>query len=214
MGQERGIGCCPPTARPAGISIRDIPVTATSSFAIDVPDSLLRRACGGDAAAFEQIYRWFERPVYTLGLRMLGDREEAMELLQDAMLKVFRRIGEFRGDSPFWGWLRQIAVNEALMRLRKRAPVDFVAEVPEPMQDDDAPLPATAADNAVLERALAQLPDTTRSVLWLYHAEGFTHEEIARQMGRTTSFSKSQLMRGLRRLRSLLEVDIEVATHV
>lgn len=215
MEQERGIGCCRPTARPAGISIRDlILVTSASSFAIDVPDTLLRRARSGDAAAFEQVYRWFERPVYTLGLRMLGDREEAMELLQDAMLKVFRRIGEFRGESPFWGWLRQIAVNEALMRLRKRAPVDFVAEVPEPLQHDEAPLPPTAADNAALARALAQLPDVTRSVLWLYHAEGFTHEEIAQQMGRTTSFSKSQLMRGIRRLRSLLDVDIEVATHV
>jgi RNA polymerase sigma factor (sigma-70 family) len=106
-----------------------LPPTGASSFAIDVPDALLLRAREGDVQAFSQIYRWFERPVYTLGLRMLGDQEEAMDLLQDAMLKVCRRMGEFRGESPFWGWLRQIAVNEALMRLRKRAPVDFVAEV-------------------------------------------------------------------------------------
>lgn len=185
-----------------------------SSFAIEVPDSLLRRARSGEAAAFEQVYRRFERPVYTLGLRMLGDPEEAMDMLQDAMLKVCRRIGEFRGESPFWGWLRQIALNEALMRLRKRAPVDFVAEVPEPLQADDAALPSNAADGAALERALAQLPDVTRSVLWLYHAEGFTHEEIALQMGRTVSFSKSQLMRGIRRLRALLDVDVEVMAHV
>ena len=198
--------------------------TSPSSFAIDVPDALLRRACKGEVAAFEQIYRWFERPVYTLGLRMLGDPDEAMDLLQDAMLKVCRRIGEFRGESPFWGWLRQIAVNEALMRLRRRSPVDLVAEVPEPLTHEDSLLPSHAADSAMLERALAQLPDITRSVLWLYHAEGFTHEEIATQMGRSTSFSKSQLMRGLRRLRTLLDVDAadhqrpdrnhEVSAHV
>ena len=61
-----------------------------------------------------------------------------------------------------------------------------------------------AADAAALQRALAQLPATTRSVLWLYHAEGHTHEEIAALMQRTTSFSKSQLARGTRRLRALL----------
>lgn len=187
-----------------------MPPTSASSFAIDVPDALLHRARGGDVQAFSQIYRWFERPVYTLGLRMLGDPEDAMDLLQDAMLKVCRRLGEFRGESPFWGWLRQIAVNEALMRLRRRAPVEFVAEVPEPVAEIDGTLPHHAADGVALERALAQLPDVTRSVLWLYHAEGFTHEEIAAQMGRTTSFSKSQLMRGLRRLRELLAVETEV----
>ncbi|MFQ6313833.1 RNA polymerase sigma factor, partial [Lysobacter capsici] len=62
-----------------------------------------------------------------------------------------------------------------------------------------------AADAAALGRALAQLPAPTRSVLWLYHAEGYTHEEIATLMQRTPSFSKSQLARGSRRLRALLE---------
>ena len=191
-----------------------MPPNGASSFAIDVPDALLRRACAGEVHAFSQIYRWFERPVYTLGLRMLGDQEEAMDMLQDAMLKVCRRLGEFRGESPFWGWLRQIAVNEALMRLRKRQPVEFVAEVPEPIEREiDGTLPHHAADGATLERALAQLPDVTRSVLWLYHAEGFTHDEIATQMGRTVSFSKSQLMRGVRRLRQLLDVDVETPSH-
>ncbi|MBN8261807.1 MAG: sigma-70 family RNA polymerase sigma factor, partial [Xanthomonadales bacterium] len=61
---------------------------AASSFAIDVPASLLARARGGDRAAFEQLYRWFERPVFTLALRICGDRAEADEVLQDTMLKV------------------------------------------------------------------------------------------------------------------------------
>ena len=95
-----------------------------SSFAIDVPDALLARARAGDRAAFEQIYRWFERPVFTLALRISGDRDEAAETLQETMLKVIDRIADFRGQSsrggsPFWGWLRQIAINEALMRLRR-----------------------------------------------------------------------------------------------
>lgn len=180
----------------------------TSSFAIDVPDSLLARARAGERAAFEQLYRRFERPVFTLALRICGDREEAAEVLQDTMLKVLGRIAEFRGDngSPFWGWLRQVAVNQALMRLRQRRRFAHdVALEDDGWLQDDGPLPAAAADAAQLQRALAALPALTRSVLWLYHAEGYTHEEIAALMQRTASFSKSQVARGSRRLRQLLE---------
>ncbi|WP_202844236.1 RNA polymerase sigma factor [Luteimonas saliphila] len=179
-----------------------------SSFAIEVPSALIARARAGERAAFEQVYRWFERPVFTLALRICGDREEASEVLQDTMLRVIDRIRDFRGDSPFWGWLRQIAINEALMRLRrsKQQPDGLDLDVHEPA-DDHAPPPPAAADAAALRRALAALPATTRSVLWLYHAEGYTHEEIATLMERTASFSKSQLARGTRRLRALLEPD-------
>lgn len=193
-----------------------------SSFAIDVPAGLLARARAGERAAFEQLYRWFERPVYTLALRITGNPDEASEVLQDTMLKVIDKIGEFRGlgaggqgggghdadgrgASPFWGWLRRIAVNEALMRLRRGRRLEHEEIEEGGIADDLAPLPAAAADAAALQRALAQLPATTRSVLWLYHAEGHTHEEIATLMQRTTSFSKSQLARGTRRLRALLE---------
>ena len=185
-----------------------------SSFAIDVPDALLARMRQGERAAFEQIYRWFERPVFTLALRICGEREQAADVLQDTMLKVIDRIGEFRGrgtaegaSSPFWGWLRQIAVNEALMALRRRRRpgedgdhLDDVDAI-----DEHTPPPPAAADAARLQRALEALPANTRTVLWLYHAEGYTHDEIAALMQRTASFSKSQLARGSRRLRELLE---------
>jgi RNA polymerase sigma-70 factor (ECF subfamily) len=130
------------------------------------------------------------------------------------MLKVFNRLGEFRGESPFWGWLRQVAVNEALMKLRRRGRLEYVDELPEPdAQATSALLPPIAAEAGALTRALEQLSPTTRSVLWLFHAEGYTHEEIARSMGRSTSFSKTQLLRGTRRLRELLNVAHEVAEH-
>ena len=177
-----------------------------SSFAIDVPAALLARMRRGERDAFEQVYRWFERPVFTLALRICGDREVACDVLQDTMLKVIDRIGDFRGDSPFWGWLRMIAVNEALMRVRRvRSHPDGLELDAQEHADDLQPPPPAAADAALLQRALATLPATTRSVLWLYHAEGYTHEEIAALMERTASFSKSQLARGTRRLRSLLE---------
>lgn len=189
------------------------PAPLRTGFAIDVPDALLARARKGERSAFEQLYRWFERPVFTLAVRMCGDREEAAEVLQDTMLKVLNRIAEFRGQAadgsegiPFWAWLRQIAVNEALMRLRNRRSHGSEVTIDDDHAlEDHAPPPPAAADAAQLQRALAQLPVVTRSVLWLYHAEGYTHEEIAALMQRTPSFSKSQLARGTRRLRLLLD---------
>jgi RNA polymerase sigma factor (sigma-70 family) len=191
-----------------------------SSFAIDVPDALLARLRTGDRAAFEQVYRWFERPVFTLALRICGEREQAADVLQETMLKVFDRIGEFRGGridgatSPFWGWLRQIAVNESLMALRRRRRSDEEVDDGDAHDriDDHTPPPPAAADAAQLQRALQALPASTRTVLWLYHAEGYTHDEIATLMQRTPSFSKSQLARGTRRLRDLLE-PAAAATH-
>jgi RNA polymerase sigma-70 factor (ECF subfamily) len=190
-------------ATPAPVPVR------ISSFAIDIPDALLLRARDGERAAFEQLYRHFERPVYTLALRICGDREEAADVLQDTMLKVIARICDFRGNgSPFWGWLRQIAVNEALMHLRRgrRREDELPGDMHEPV-DEHTPPPPAAADAAQLQRALAAMPVNTRSVLWLYHAEGYTHEEIATLMQRTPSFSKSQLARGTRRLRALLQIE-------
>jgi RNA polymerase sigma-70 factor (ECF subfamily) len=204
-----------PGARPAtlfrpGASMPD--VSPTSSFAIDVPATLLDRARRGEAAAFEQLYRSFERPVYTLALRLTGKREEAQDVLQDTMMKLFDRVSEFRGDSPFWGWLRQIAVNEALMMLRRRGRLLAEVEFDESaLSDGEQLLPPRAADAAILGRALNELPGATRSVLWLYHGEGYTHEEIAAAMGKSLSFSKSQLARGTRRLRVLLQLEPEVA---
>jgi RNA polymerase sigma-70 factor (ECF subfamily) len=190
-------------------------MAAHSSFAIDVPAALLARVRQGERAAFEQVYRWFERPVFTLALRICGDRGEAAEVLQDTMLKLWSATSDggtngFRGDggSPFWGWLRQVAVNESLMRLRRgrRLAAELDGLDTDEFAEDHAPPPPAAADTALLQRALEQLPHATRSVLWLYHGEGYTHEEIAAAMQRSVSFSKSQLARGTRRLRTLLQV--------
>ena len=181
-----------------------------TSFAIDVPQALIARLKQGDAKAYEQLYRLFERPVYTLAWRMLGDADEAREILHDAMLVLIDKLDQFRGESPFWGWLRQIVLNETLMRLRKRR-IDYYDELPEPDASAQPP-PAFSLESADLERALAQLSPLTRSIVWLYFVEGYTHEEIATSFSRTVSFSKTQVSRGTRKLREMLaSTDTQVA---
>jgi RNA polymerase sigma-70 factor (ECF subfamily) len=177
----------------------------TASFQIHIPELVLARAKRGDTRALETIYRAFERPAYTLALRITGDADTAREVVHDAMLRLIERVAQFRGDSPFWGWLRQIVVNESLMRLRRErgAVLDDIDERAEIA--GDGPAPWMLADTANLERALLALPALTRSVLWLYHVEEYTHQEIAAMTGRTISFSKSQVARGASRLRRLLD---------
>lgn len=181
------------------LAIVDMP----TSFQQHVDGELIERLRRGDMAAFETVYRQFGRAAWTLALRLTGRRDVAGEVLQDAMLKAFERARQYRGDAPFAAWLRKLVVNEALMQLRHDR-----LHVIEVFDDDrsaaDTAPPWTLVDAATLDRALNQLSDASRAVLWLYHVEGYTHAEIASAFGRSTSFSKSQLARATRRLRALL----------
>lgn len=175
----------------------------SSTFRQPVEPELIERFKRGDLAAFEAIYRCFDRAAWTLALRLTGRPDVAQEALQDAMLKAFERARQFRGDAPFGAWLRKLVVNESLMQLRHDR-LHLIEVFDDDRSEDRAPPPWLLADAATLDRALNRLPDTARAVLWLYHVEGFTHVEIAEQFGRSTSFSKSQLARATRRLRQLL----------
>lgn len=178
---------------------------STSSFAIDVPELLVARLKRRDLEAFEQVYRLFDRPVYTLALRLLGNPTEAYDLLQDSFLKAFEQIASFRAEAPFWSWLRSIVVNAALMRLRGRRPLDELDALMLDHAADSGPDPLATVSAHDLQRALGRLPALSRAVLWLYHVEGYTHEEIAQAFDRTVSFSKSQVARAGARLRKLLD---------
>ncbi len=172
-----------------------------SAFAIEVTPTLLAALKNGEEAAYAGLYRMFERPVHNLALRMTGSREDAFDVLQDTFLQLHARIGQFRGDAPFWSWLRRIAVNASLMKLRARS-----RDLHEPL-DETFTEPSAGEGEGIpvwidIERALASLPDRTRSVVWLHLVEGYGHDEIAALFGQSTSFSKSQLMRGVQRLRA------------
>jgi len=85
---------------------------------------VVRLAQQGDAAAFERIYRLHSRKVYTLCLRMVGDKTDAEDLTQDVFLQLFRKINTFRGESAFSTWLHRMSVNIVLMRFRKKPRAD------------------------------------------------------------------------------------------
>lgn len=169
-------------------------------------ETVLARARAGDPAALEALYRAFESPVYTLARRICRTAEDAEDVLQETFFEVCRSIGSFRGDGSLWGWVRTIAASKALMRLRRNRYRD-ADELHDDMAAARREEPHLRMD---LEAALERLPQTARAVVWLHDVEGYTHDEIARMMGRTPSFSKSQLSRAHAKLRTWLGEDTAV----
>jgi len=169
-----------------------------------VDAAILVRAQRGDRAAHAEIYGLFATAVFTLARRMLASRALAEDVLQDTFVEVIRNVGHYRGDAEFGFWIKRIAINKCLMHLRS-------AWTSRRSGDGDETLallpsrPVGLDDQIALERALDRLSDTARVVVWLHDVEGHTHKEIGRMMGRTASFSKSQLARAHDRLRLLLQ---------
>ncbi len=170
------------------------------------PEGLLQRVNDGEEAAFEALYRLYSAPAFTVAVRMLGQREAAEDVLQEVFLDLTRTLRSYRGDGPFWGWLRRLVVNRVLMRLRSERSRPTLVGWESDEHGEWAEPRLFARD---LEQALAELPPLTRAVVWLHDVEGWTHQEIADAVGRSPSFSKSQLSRAHLRLRALLANDDE-----
>lgn len=172
-----------------------------SAFDVPVADEVLAGARRGDRGAQGRLYQAFEHAVYNLARRMVGDPDAAKDVTQDAFMKAFGRLHQYRAEAPFGLWLRSIAASESLMHLRRgRYFMDLFTT-------DELVLQSVGCEDVSdvdLERALGLLPSLPRSVLWLYHVEGYTHAEIAAMCGKTVSFSKSQLSRAHQKLRTLL----------
>jgi RNA polymerase sigma-70 factor (ECF subfamily) len=167
-------------------------------------DAIIARARTGDPVALEALYRAYATPVYNLTRRICRSTEDAEDILQETFFEVCRSIRNYRGDGSIWAWIRTVASSKALMRLRRNK-----YRVTDEL--DDEMMPARSGSHGLrmdLESALSRLSDTARAVVWLHDVEGYTHEEIADQMGRTASFSKSQLARAHARLRTWLGEEV------
>jgi RNA polymerase sigma-70 factor (ECF subfamily) len=183
-----------------------------SKFAdIHIDPGIVRRAAAGDARAHEIIYRAFSAPVYSICLRFTKVPAHA-----ETFIEIMRSIAKFRGEAALGSWIRRIAVTKALMFLRsawtKRGQI--LADDWHEVTEGDALSHGISRhpDDAIdLDAALASLSDVSRAVVWLHDVEGFTHKEIAGFMGKTESFSKSQLSRAYQRLRPMLELKEDAA---
>jgi len=174
-----------------------------SAFDIELDDLTLARARRGDMTACEHLFRLYNQPAYAISLRICQCPHLAQDVTQEAFITAFRRIRQFRGDAPFWGWLRRVVVNHAISAVR-RLPGNAMVELDESHavhhgEQDRIDL------SGDLETALSKLNGEDRAVVWLHDVEGYSHKEIAGFFGMTESFSKTRLSRAHARLRECID---------
>ncbi len=165
----------------------------------------IERAKAGDRAAQRELYETNVDRIYRLAFRLAGDEDVARDFTQEAFIRAFQRLGEFRGDSAFSTWLHTIAVSVSLNGLRKVKRLrtrETVLDDAEALGHSPRVSDPDLRDR--LYRAIDALPEGYRTVFVLHDVEGYTHEEIGQMMGIQSGTSKAQLFRARGRLREAL----------
>lgn len=170
---------------------------------------LAKKAAAGDGEAFEQLYWKHHKRVFGICLKMTKNTSDAEDLTQEIFIKLFHKIGTFRGDSAFTTWLYRMSFNTVLMHFRKAKTIKEdtteTGDLPERIDLLKRLFGRNnEIDRLVLRDAIEQLPDGYRRIFHLHVIEGFEHEEIARIVGCAAGTSKSQLFKAKRKLRAIL----------
>ena len=174
----------------------------------------VRLACDGDANAFGRLYQLHSRRIYSLCLRIIGNRSDAEDLTHETFLHLFRKIHTFRGESRFSTWLHRLATNIVFMRLRKKRYPEISLDATMEASDDNLrPLLELGGpdlrlsgmlDHVNLSAAIGRLPKGYREIFILHDVEGYEHKEIAGILACSVGNSKSQLFKARVRLREFL----------
>ncbi len=178
---------------------------------------LVRAAKAGDIGAFEQLVHRYDRNVFRIAQHITQNREDAEDVVQDAFLKAYENLKNFQEQSKFYTWLVRIAVNEALMRLRRRRPERMVSLDEEVKTDEDS-MPREVADwspnpeqlythselHDILTKTIQGLPSSFRTVFVLRDVEGLSTEETAEALDLSIPAVKSRLLRARLQLRERL----------
>ena len=166
-------------------------------------EQLIQGAIDGSDSAWRTLTKRYEKRLYNHALRMVGNPEDAMDLLQDVMLSVYRNLKNFRGDAPFSAWIFRIATFRCTDHLRKKKlNVTEFEETPDPKdQSNPASSFETAQTNDEIIRLLALLPIDQRQVIELKFFQNFTFDEIGSQLGISSNTAKSRLYAALKKMR-------------
>ena len=177
--------------------------------ATNIHEELIARCREGDRSAFQRIYQLYSKSMYNVGYRIVGNEDDADDVLQEAFISAFDNLDHYRGDATFGAWLKRIVINRAINVLKRKKmealPDDDHWDVPEESNAEPE------YDELTVERvkkAIQQLPDGYRSVLSLYLLEGYDHQEISAILGVSESTSKSQLNRAKNKLREFLNAAV------
>ena len=176
---------------------------------------IIEKVLGGDANAFEELVLKYEKTVYNLALRMVGDRDDAFDMTQEAFIKAYGSLSSFRGDSKFSVWIYRIATNVCLDFLRSKSRKQQVSltvsdddedaqlDIPDPKADPEQQLIKKISMQSV-EEGLKTLPDKQRQILVMRELGGMSYAEIGKALSLEEGTVKSRIFRARKRLCTFL----------
>lgn len=172
-------------------------------------EELIDKCLKGDSRAQKALFDKFSRKMMSVCLRYIGDREKAEDVLQDGFIKVFKNLDKFKQEGSFEGWIRRTIINTSLDQLRKNknAPIDTDISEAEYLAADNEKVLSRLRVEEIME-LVQNMPTGYRTVFNLYAIEGYSHQEIADELGVTESTSKTQYRKARNYLMNII-VEIE-----
>ena len=176
----------------------------TATFPL-LENQLIENCIKGERKSQKALYDLYSQKMYAICIRYSKNQMDAEDILQEAFVKLFNNLHKFRGDGSFDGWVRRIFVNTAIEHIRRK---NLNTSVGEGLENTVADKRHNALDNLYekdLIKTSRTLSDGYRTVFTLYAVEGYSHKEIASQLGITESTSKSQFSRAKAILRNIIQ---------
>jgi RNA polymerase sigma factor (sigma-70 family) len=167
-------------------------------------DELIKGCLRRDGNAQRQLYDIFSSKMYSICYRYVKDSMEAEDILVTSFMKVFDKINQFKNEGSFEGWIRRIVVNEALTYLRRNRSMYLETELEQADREPDYNMLGDHLEAEDLMNMIKELPTGYRIVFNLYAIDGYSHKEIADQLGISENTSKSQLSRARTYLQKML----------
>lgn len=175
---------------------------------IEIHSKLIKTARKGDQQSMYRLYKLYVQAMYNTCVRMVSNRYDAEDIIQESFVKAFKNLDSFRGESSFGSWLKRIVINQSItfIKSKKLEFTDFdnlqiVSDEPEKSNFPEI-------EPVKIHESIKTLPEKARVVLNLYLLEGYRHKEIAEILNISESTSKSQYLRAKQLLREKLEKEI------
>ncbi len=175
------------------------------TFYHNIHSEIIELSKAGNSKAQYQLYQLYAKAMYNICYRMMNNREEAEDMLQESFTEAFMNLNSFRFESAFGAWLKRITINKCINALKKRKadliPVENLPEFPV-SKDTDEDVPGLSTEQ--VQKAMENLPEGYRVVFSLYLLEGYDHGEIAQILGISEATSKSQYSRAKQKIKDIL----------
>ncbi|MEP0987658.1 sigma-70 family RNA polymerase sigma factor [Ekhidna sp.] len=176
---------------------------------INIHADLIARCRNEDRSAQFEIYKLYNKAMFNTALRIMGDKDDAEDVLQEAFVSAFQKLDSYREDASFGAWLKRIVINKSLNQVQRiKKDLMLAEDIKENVSEYE---PDNAEPNYTVHQiksAMNELPTGFRTVLSLYLFEGYDHKEISEILGITESTSKSQYKRAKDKLKMIVRQEV------